>query len=95
MSEHKCKYETLIEGNGKPGMVQDLAAVKRALYGDKPNNVPGVIERQQDILNFVNDLKPFLSRPVLLIMFGLSALACLKVLGGDHIINIINALRNF
>ena len=38
-----------VHGNGKPGLVQDMADVKRALYGDKKNGVKGMVDKQNYI----------------------------------------------
>jgi hypothetical protein len=63
------ELELTIKGNGKPGLKQDMHDVKRALYGDKQNQVPGVIVVQRQI--FV----------MLVILIVIVSLMAMKILG--------------
>lgn len=78
-----------INGNGKPGLGEKMDNVERALYGDPKNGVKGMIAIQADIMGFIKPLKPFLNQKLLAFVFGLSILACLKVLGTDLIMDIL------
>lgn len=88
------KFDKQINGNGEPGLIQDVAMVRRALYGDPKNQVAGVVANQLEIMGFINSLKPFLNPKLLITLFTLSFFACIKVLGSDLIINIAKHFIN-
>jgi hypothetical protein len=71
------ELELMIKGNGKPGLKADMHDVKRALYGDKPNQVPGVIAVQRQI---------FVMLVVLIIIVSLMAA---KILGVPAVAELI------
>lgn len=87
--KHYCLHEDVIFGNGKPGLVRDVQAVKLALYGDDQNHIRGMISKQEEIRDFVYSVKPYLKPKLLICMYGLCVAACLKVLGVDRIADII------
>lgn len=88
---HECIQQEVIHGNGKPGLVENISLVNRALYGDPKNKIKGMIEKQQDIITFIQPLKLILNRWVLYPLCILSFSACLKVLGADLVVQIIKA----
>ena len=78
--EHVCLNHEVIHGNGKPGLVQDMADVKRGLWGDKTNNFPGVIVRQKIIER--------MQIATLILVVGMSV----KLYGADFAINLVKML---
>lgn len=88
-SELLDQFKKDIHGNGKPGLKADVEMIRLALYGHSESGIKGMIEKQQDILTFIQPLKPFLNAKLLLVVFTLSILACLKVLGTDLIMDIV------
>lgn len=87
--ERLSEIDKDLNGNGKPGLKADMERVVLALYGSPENQMPGMIEKQQEILAFIKPLKPFLNTKLLAAVFTLSVLACLKVLGTDLIMDIV------
>jgi len=83
------QFDNDINGNGKPGLKADVEKVLLALYGHKENGIRGMIDKQQDIITFIQPLKPFLNTKLLATVFTLSILTCLKVLGTDLIVDIV------
>ena len=75
--DHVCINHEVIHGNGKPGLVRDLADVKRGLWGDKPNKFPGVIARQKMIER--------MQIATLLLVAGMS----IKLYGADFAIQLV------
>ena len=83
------QFDHDINGNGKPGLRAEVDKIVVALWGQPDSNIKGMIQKQQDILTFIQPLKPFLNPNLLATLFTLSILACLKVLGTDMILDII------
>ena len=69
-----------VEGNGKPGLVQDMADVKRAIYGDKPNKIKGMMAIQADI------------QKLMWTAVGLLAYSQLKGVGADIVAEVVTHL---
>lgn len=83
------KLDKEINGNGKPGLSSRMIRVEQAIYGDEVNHQKGMLSKQEEILQFVYAVRPYLNPRVLLVLMSLSIAACLKVLGLDLITDVV------
>lgn len=83
------KLDKEINGNGKPGLSSRMIRVEQAIYGDEVNHQKGMLSKQEEILQFVYAVRPYLNPKLLLVLMSLSVAACLKVLGVDLMTEVV------
>lgn len=89
------KLDHEVNGNGKPGLRLEVQRINLILEGDEKAGVRGVVKEQQCIKETVNNIdkrleriEPFMNPKLLTVIFSLSFLACIKILGIDLIAQI-------